>query len=141
MRKWYKRYNENGLAGLADMSRKPDNSPNKKLNNDLVMRILELRTKRNIGARRIKLELFVENTTKLSLASIHKALKLSNVMPIKKLKRDKKFKRYQRLIAGDRVQIDTCKIVLLVYISIQLLMIVHGGVLWNYINAVQQKIP
>lgn len=30
--------------------------------------------------------------------------------PTKKLKRDKKFKRYQRDIQGERVQIDTCKI-------------------------------
>ena len=110
LRKWYKRYEEKGLAGLADMSRKPHNSPNKKLNDNLVTRILELRAKHNIGVRRIQLELFVEDTTKLSLASIHKVLKRSNVKPIKKLKRDKKFKRYQRTIPGDRVQIDTCKI-------------------------------
>ena len=110
LRKWYKRYKEKGLTGLADISRKPHNSPNKKLNDNLVARIVELRTKRNIGARRIKLELFVEDATKLSLASIHKVLKRSNVKPIKKLKRDKKFKRYQRPTPSDRVQIDTCKI-------------------------------
>ena len=51
-----------------------------------------------------------QDGTRLSLANIHKALKRSNVKPIKKLKRDKKFKRYQRPVPSDRVQIDTCKI-------------------------------
>lgn len=110
LRKWYHRYNADGIAGLLDISKKPHNSPNKKLDASLVSRILLLRSKLNIGARRIQLELFVQDGTRLSLASIHKALKQSDAKPIKKLKREKKFKRYQREIPGDRVQIDTCKI-------------------------------
>lgn len=35
---------------------------------------------------------------------------LTSKKPIKKLKRKKKFNRYQRPIPGDRIQIDTCKI-------------------------------
>ena len=54
--------------------------------------------------------MFIQDEVHLSLASIHKALKIASAKPIKKLKRDKKFKRYQRPIPGDRVQIDTCKI-------------------------------
>ena len=54
--------------------------------------------------------MFIQDGTRLSLASIHKALKWSNANPIKKLKRDKKFKRYQCPVPGDSVQIDTCKI-------------------------------
>lgn len=71
---------------------------------------MALRNERNIGARRIQLELFREHEIHLSLASIHKALKRSSAKLLKKLKRDKKFKRYQRPVPGDRVQIDTCKI-------------------------------
>ena len=48
LRKWYNRYEAKGIEGLADMSRKPHISPNKKLKENLVTRILELRTKRNI---------------------------------------------------------------------------------------------
>lgn len=110
LRKWLNRYKDKGLAGLCELSRKPHNSPNKKLDNQLVERIFLLRKERNIGARRIQLELFREYSTHLGLASIHKALKQSSAKPIKKLKRDKKFKRYQRPIPGERVQIDTCKI-------------------------------
>ena len=110
LRKWYRRYQEKGLEGLHSLSRKPHTSPNKKLDNQLVSKILSLRSERNIGARRIQLELFREYNIHLGLASIHKALKQSSAKPIKKLKRDKKFKRYQRPIPGDRVQIDTCKI-------------------------------
>ena len=57
-----------------------------------------------------------QDGTRLSLASIHKALKRSNVKPIKKLKGDKKFKRYQRPVPSDRVQIDTCKIASGIYL-------------------------
>jgi len=110
LRKWYRRYNAKGIEGLSDISKKPHNSPNKKLREQLIEKILTLRNERNIGARRIQLELFIQDGTLLSLASIHKALKWSNAKPIKKLKRDKKFKRYQRPVPGDRVQIDTCKI-------------------------------
>ena len=116
LRKWYRRYNATGIEGLSDISKKPHNSSNKKLREQLIEKILILRNERNIGARRIQLELFIQDGTRLSLASIHKALKRSNVKPIKKLKRDKKFKRYQRPIPGDRVQIDTCKIASGIYL-------------------------
>ena len=106
----YRRYNARGVDGLSDISKKPHNSPNKKLNNKLIARIITLRNERNIGVRRIHLELFVQDEIHLSLATIHKALKIASAKPIKKLKRDKKFKRYQSPIPGDRVQIDTCKI-------------------------------
>ena len=69
-----------------------------------------LRNERNLGARRIQSELIRLHAYKLSLSSIHKILSKNNVKPIKKLRRKKDFKRYQRPIPGDRVQIDTCKI-------------------------------
>lgn len=106
----YRRYNAKGIARPSDISKKPHNSSNKKLNEQLIKKILTLRNERNIGARCIQLELFIQDATQLSLASIHKVLKQSNAKPIKKLKRDKKFKRYQRPVPGDRVQMDTCKI-------------------------------
>jgi hypothetical protein len=105
-----------GIEGLSDISKKPHNSSNKKLREQLIEKILTLRNERNIGARRIQLELFIQEGTRLSLASIHKALKRSNVKPIKNLKRDKKFKRYQRPVPSDRVQIDTCKIASGIYL-------------------------
>ena len=59
LRKWYRRYNAKGIEGLSDISKKPHNSSNKKLREQLIEKILILRNERNIGARRIQLELFI----------------------------------------------------------------------------------
>ncbi len=109
LRKWVNRYNDLGEDGLNEVSRKPHNSPNIKINDELTELIKTLRT-RNLGARRIQSELFRNHDCNLSLASIHKVLKKLDVKPLLKLKRDKKFKRYQREIPGERIQLDTCKI-------------------------------
>lgn len=47
---------------------------------------------------------------KLSLASIHEILNKNEVSPLKRPRRERLPKRYQRPIPGDRVQADTCKI-------------------------------
>lgn len=110
LRKWFKRYQEEGIKGLTDLSKKPLSSPKQKINDQIIEWILELRNSRNLGARRIQSELFRLYECLLSLASIHKVLVTQKAKPIKRLKRKKKFKRYQRPIPGDWVQIDTCKI-------------------------------
>lgn len=74
-----------------------------------------MREFRNLGARGIQTELLRAHGYSLSLAAIHKVLTQNLVKPIKKLKRKKKYKRYQGLIPGDRVQIDTCKIAPSIY--------------------------
>ena len=110
LRKWYKRYQNEGIKGLAAQSRKPHRSPHQKIDSQITGWILELRNSRNLGARRIQSELFRQFQCSLSLATIHKFLVAQQAKPIKKLKRKKKFNRYQRPVPGDRVQIDTCKI-------------------------------
>lgn len=110
LRKWHNRYLTQGLQGLNNQSKKPHSSPNLKLTKELVGLILNLRQQRNLGARRIQTELMRLHDYSLSLASIHKALTTQQAEPIKKLKRKKKFIRYNRLIPGDRIQMDTCKI-------------------------------
>ena len=59
LRKWYRRYNAKGIEGLSDISKKPLNSSNKKLREQLIEKILTLRNERNIRTRRIQLELFI----------------------------------------------------------------------------------
>ena len=110
LRKWFRRYQSEGIKGLADRSRRPHNSPAKKIDSKITEWIMSLRNDRNLGARRIQSELFRQHEYHLSLAAIHKVLIGQEAKPIKKLKRKKKFKRYSRPIPGDRVQIDTCKI-------------------------------
>lgn len=110
LRKWLKRYHENGLDGLKSQSRKPHNSPSRKIFEEQEKWILELRNGMNQGARRIQNELVRKHDCKLSLASIQKVLQRNHVKPIQKSRRRKKLKRYQKEIPGERVQMDTCKI-------------------------------
>lgn len=115
LRKWYRRYLKDGQEALVDQIKRPHSSPNQKLNSECIKLILNLRNKRNLGARRIQTELIRLHNRSLSLASIHKALTTQQVEPIKKLRRKKKFKRYSRPIPGDRIQMDTCKITAGIY--------------------------
>jgi transposase len=109
LRKWVNRYNKFGLNGLQDQSKRPKTTF-KKITTEIEEWILTLRKKRNLGTRRIQTELIRLYKTRLSIASIHKILIKHKVKPLKRLRRKKDFKRYQRPIPGDRVQIDTCKI-------------------------------
>lgn len=99
-----------GSEGLVDQSKRPHSSPNKKINDQRVKLILDLRDSRNLGARRTQTELIRLHDCSLSLATIHKVLVSQQAKPIKKLRRKKQFKRYSRPIPGDRIQMDTCKI-------------------------------
>ena len=110
LRLWYRRWQEHGMDGLASRSRRPKNSPNQKRSNSLNARILSMRKKRNLGARRLQSELFREDDLKLSLATIHKVLSDADVKPLQTPPRGKHTKRYSRPIPGDRVQMDTRKI-------------------------------
>lgn len=110
LRKWTKRYQSEGMSGLVDRSKKPQLSPNKKVDSQIIQWVRGLRNERNLGARRIQSELFRQYQCSLSLSTIHKILIGQQAKPLKKLKRKKKFNRYQRPIPGDRIQIDTCKI-------------------------------
>jgi len=83
LRKWWKRYSEQGIDGLSSQSRRPLKSPNTKINAELEALILEMRSARNFGARRLQTELMRLHGVSLSLASIHKVLSSHQVKPIK----------------------------------------------------------
>lgn len=110
LRLWLRRYQDEGLEGLRDRSRRPHSSPNQKRTPDLEKRVLALRKQRNLGARRIQSELIWEDDVQLSLATIHKILVGANVGPLKRPPRKNNCIRYERPVPGDRVQMDTCKI-------------------------------
>lgn len=109
LRKWVQRYEEQGVEGLKDISRRPHNSPNTKVDIRTEAWIMALR-RRNLGARRIQNELLRTHNCSLSLATIHKILVRNDVKPIVIQRKKKDFQRYQRPIPGDRVQMDTTKI-------------------------------
>lgn len=110
LRKWLRRYEQFGLSGLKNLSRRPKNSPNVKVGPHEESLILELRKQRNLGARRIKNELQRLHSISLSIATIHKTLTRNNVKPIVTIRKRNNFVRYQRPIPGERIQMDTCKI-------------------------------
>ena len=110
LRKWLRRYDQSGLDGLHGKSKKPHRSPNQKVTQKQEDLILNLRKKRKLGARRIQNELIRNHNFSLSLATIHKILTRHNVKPLKRKRRKKQYKRYQRPIPGDRVQLDTMKV-------------------------------
>ena len=103
LRKWWNRFLANGVSGLEDQSRRPHNSPNKKVTNKEEQIVLLLRVKRNLGARRIQTELKRLHDIELSLATIHKILTRHKVKPLRKLRRKADYIRYEHPIPGDRV--------------------------------------
>ncbi len=110
LRKWLKRYEQGGLDGLRDQSRRPHNSPNARVGKQEESWILHLRRHRKLGARRIQNELLREHNCLFALATIHKVLVKNKVKPLKRHRKKSEYIRYQRPIPGDRVQMDTCNI-------------------------------
>lgn len=110
LRKWWSRFQKLGLNGLKSQRKRPHNSPNKKITPQIESTILTLRKSRNLGARRIQSELLRNHDLKIGLATIHKVLKKHDVKPIIIYRKKADFKRYAKLIPGERVQMDTCKI-------------------------------
>lgn len=53
LRKWWKRFQQDGESGLVNRSRRPHHSPNTKVGQQEEQLILNLRKTRNLGARRI----------------------------------------------------------------------------------------
>jgi transposase InsO family protein len=111
LRKWLRRYEAEGEAGLRARSRRPHHSPALKVDEALQGVILDLRRDRRLGVKRLRNELHRLHDVRLSATTIHKVLvrhRLS-VLPARRRGRHKP-KRYSRPVPGDRVQMDTCKI-------------------------------
>ena len=106
-----RRYQELGLEGLKDQSRRPKTCAPKKIFAQQKQCILELRRTRKLGARRLQNELEQRYKLSLSTATIHKVLREAQVKLLKLTRRKRKGKRrYQKEILGERVQMDVCKI-------------------------------
>ncbi len=73
LRKWVKRYEQQGIEGLRSLSRKPKTSPNTKLSDRDKATILSLRSE-GFGARRIQNELRLYQDISFSLSTIHRVL-------------------------------------------------------------------
>lgn len=111
LRKWLRRFDVHGAAGLNEQSRRPISSPAKKVSADVEQWVLSLRRERRLGVKRIRAELRRLHGAHLSPAVIHKVLVRHelNVLPRRKRARHMP-RRYSRPVPGDRVQMDVCKI-------------------------------
>ena len=104
LRKWVRRYQELGIEGLKDQSRRPKTCAPKKVFAQQKQWILKLRQTRKLGARRLHNELQQRHNLSLSTATIHKVLKEAQVPQLKLTRRKRKGKRrYQKEIPGERV--------------------------------------
>ena len=111
LRKWWRRYQAQGEAGLQSQSRRPHFSPLTKVDEPTEMLILSMRKKRNFGPKRLQSELIRLHEIRVSIAVIHKVLSRNNCKPlIRPPPKKTEYLRYSRPIPGERVQMDTCKI-------------------------------
>jgi len=110
LRKWLKRYEELGEKGLEEQSRRPNRSPAKKVETEQEQWILVLRRERKLGVRRIQHELVRLHDCHLSLATIQKVLNRNQVQRLHRPRRKRQYKRYEKDLPGERVQLDTVKI-------------------------------
>ena len=110
LRRWMRRFQEAGEVGLMGQSRRPQRSPRRKVFHKQRSLILRLRRERNLGARRIQIELWLHWEIDLSITAIHKVLRQAQVKPLTRPRRVTHPKRYSRPVPGDRIQMDTMKI-------------------------------
>jgi transposase InsO family protein len=111
LRKWWRRYQVEGVAGLEARSHRPHHSPGRKVFAEEEELILRLRRERRLGIKMLRNELARRHGLKLALDTIHKVLVRhgENRLQRPRLRR-KGTRRYSRPVPGDRVQMDTCKI-------------------------------
>jgi DNA-binding GntR family transcriptional regulator/transposase-like protein len=75
LRKWWRRYQESGQEGLADTSRRPASSPNRKVFAREEALIVALRKSEGLGVHKLKAELKRRHGLDLSAETILKALR------------------------------------------------------------------
>jgi len=134
LRKWWRRYQEQGESGLSSQSRRPKHSPNQKVFAEQEQWILQLRRDRHLGARRIQHELVRLHDSPLGLATIQKILQKHDVAPLKR----------KRSAIKDRFPVIVCKWIrsklIKEFSSIQRLMTVPDFLLSRSTTGVQQQI-
>jgi transposase-like protein len=111
LRKWWRRFQSEGEAGLIEKSRRPHRFAAQKVFADQEAIILALRRERRLGVKQLRNELIRQHQIVLSLDTLHRVLTRHNEQVLKRPRRWRKGeRRYSRPIPGERVQIDVCKI-------------------------------
>ncbi len=107
--RWLRRYQEQGIDGLRDLSRRPRHSPNA-TSVDVVGKILYLRQNYHFGPAKIAMYLKRYHDVEVSKSGVWRILKrleLNRLPASQRYKRlDKRWKRYEKQLPGHQVQID-----------------------------------
>jgi transposase InsO family protein len=111
LRKWWRRYQAEGEAGLEGHGKRPHRSPQRKVFAREEVLILKLRRERKLGIKQLAHELHREHGLQLAPDTVRKVLARHGESQLKRPRlRRKGGKRYSRPVPGDRVQMDSCKI-------------------------------
>src|SRR5215469_16945895 len=111
LRKWWRRYQAEGIVGLEERSRRPRRPAGRKIFAEQEALILELRRTRQLGIKQLRNQLLRDHGLRLSLDTLHRVLAKHGEHRLKRPRLVRKgTKRYSRPVPGDRVQMDVCKI-------------------------------
>jgi transposase InsO family protein len=104
--KWDNRYNQKGIEGLSDNSRRPHNINYKKVTSEIQETILDLRLSKRLGCNRIKFRLRRIVGISLSTRTIYKTLKRHGLNILKCKAKIRNYKRFAMKNPNDMVQMD-----------------------------------
>jgi transposase InsO family protein len=103
--KWKNRYNQKGIDGLSDLSKRPHNIKYNKVTSEIQETILDLRLTKRFGCNRIKFRLKRTIGLSSSTRTIYKILK-SHGLNILKCKAKISYKRFAMKHPNDMLQMD-----------------------------------
>lgn len=108
--RYRRRYLDEGLDGLEDLSREPLRQP-ARIDADLEIEICRMRKDHpGWGARRIAGELRRRGVDPPAVSTIHRALARNHLIPIGPPRRVKALKRFERALTNDLWQIDATQV-------------------------------
>ena len=92
LRKWWRRYQADGVAGLKDESRRPRHLAKQKVFADQEALVLDLRRSRHLGIKQLRSELLRQHGLGLSLDTLHRILVRNGEQRLKRPKLTRKGK-------------------------------------------------
>ncbi len=107
--KWFRRYEEEGIDGLRDRSKRPLNSP-KATKTDVVGKIIHLRQNYHFGPMKISMYLKRYHDIEISNSGVWRILKRldMNRLPssMRYKRHSERWKRYEKPRPGHQIQVD-----------------------------------
>jgi len=104
--KWNNRYNQKGIDGLSDLSKRPHHIKHRKVTSEILETILDLRLTKRFGCSRIKFRLKRIVGISLSTRTIYKILKRHSLNILRCKNKVRRFKRFAMKHPNDMLQMD-----------------------------------